>query len=120
MTGVGAETRDGMTGNAGTESDPLTGGRPCDAPGPGMGARTERPGACGGGTIGWVAGIGRIGGVGTDNDARTAPDGVTVGMTTTGTGGGGAAAIADRVGETSLADRGDATRRNSATNSAPV
>lgn len=120
MTGAGAETRDGITGSAGAESDTLTGGMPCGTPGPGIGARSGRPWACGGGSVSWVAGIGRTVGVGADNDAGVALDGVTDGITTTGTGGGGAAAIADRAGETSLAGPGDVTRRSSATKSAPV
>ena len=74
--------KDGMTGSAGPEFDPLTAGSPCDTPRPGIGASTGRPRAAGAGSVGRVAGIGRTAGVGTDDGDGTAFDGVADGMTT--------------------------------------
>jgi len=77
-----AVAKDGMSGSAGLESDPLTAGSPRDTPMPGIGASTGRPRGAGGGNVGCVAGIGRAAGVGTGDGDGTAFDGVTDGMTT--------------------------------------
>ena len=63
-----AVAKDGMTGSAGPESDPLTAGSPHDTPMPGIGASTGRPRGAGGGNVGCVAGIG--GAAGAIEDGR--------------------------------------------------